>query len=250
MNNVHSPGFIGFPDSKNLVVFIHGFMGGPRQFDRLAKSVSQNGFNAAILLLPGHGVSLKEFSSCTYRQWIEHVREKIDGFSQDYDNIWLVGHSMGGLLALDASVYPSTKLRGVFTIACPFEIKRLSKADIKVRFVQLFGKEDNIIKAEYINRSSVPRKPSVLFHSLAPMIEVKKFMYTTKSKLSKVCIPVKAIYSISDELVSINSLVILKSGLKKAPFEYAVLVESLHGYYTEEDKSSIEEMLLDFIRRG
>ena len=250
MSEVHKPSFLDCPGSKSIVVFIHGFMGSPRQFDRLADAVRNNGLNALILLLPGHGRTTKEFSSCTYRMWKDYVRSEIDKLSYEFDNIWLVGHSMGGLLALCAAVYPNPNVRGVFPIASPLELTFLSPEDIKVRLIQVFYKDGHHIKDEYLKKSSVPRSPDIFFRSLAPMVEVKKLMLFTEKNLTKIRIPVMAVYSISDELISIKSIKILKSGLTAAsPFKYIVLTDSLHAYYTEEEKVIIESALIEFLTK-
>ena len=246
MNVSHAPYFIENKDSKSVVVFIHGFMGSPRQFEKMATFVSTHGFNAAVLLLPGHGQTLKEFSVCTNRQWKDHVKAEVDRLANDFDDIWLVSHSMGGLLALSAAVYPNPKVRGVFPIACPFEVTLLSKDDIKVRLISLFGNDDHIIE-EYVENNSIPRSSGLILSALPPMVEVKKLMRSTKAVLPRIRVPVKAVFSVSDELISIKSLEILKSGLLKAKFEYVVLMDSLHAYYTDDEKQKIEAELIEFI---
>jgi len=246
-NTYHKSAFTSCKDSKKLVVFIHGFMGSPRQFDSLAEVVVKNGFNALVLLLPGHGGTLKEFSSVTSRDWRNYVKAEVSRLAEDFDDIWLVGHSMGGLLALNTSVYPNPKVRGAFVIACPLELNFLSKEDIRVRLISIFGDDDNQIKKEYKSKSSVPRHPLIIFRSLAPMFEVTKLMRFVTADLDKIRTPVMAVYSIKDELISINSLGILKSKLEKAPFEYAVLTDSLHAFYTDEEWKIISGNLVGFI---
>jgi len=248
MNSTHAPRFLENKDSSEIVVFIHGFMGSPRQFDRIAELTHKGGYNAQIILLPGHGGTLKEFSSSTYRMWRSHLYSELDRLSESYDKIWLVGHSMGGLLALCAGRYPSRKISGIFLISTPMELTFLSKEDIKIRLAQVFLDEDHYVNKEYIGKSSIPRTHSMPFHALAPMVEVRKLMSVTRALLPKVRIPVEAVYSVSDELVSIRSLKILKSGLVHAPLKYTVLVDSLHAYFTDEEKELIDKALLDFLK--
>jgi len=248
MNYKHAPRFLENKDSREVIVFIHGFMGSPRQFDRIAEVAHKNGYNAQIILLPGHGSTLKEFSSSTYRMWRSHLYSELDRLSESFDKIWLVGHSMGGLLALCAGRYPCKKISGIFLIACPMELTFLSKEDIRIRLAQVFLDEDHYVNKEYIGKSSIPRTHSMPFHALAPMVEVRKLMSVTKALLPKVRIPVEAIYSVSDELVSIKSLKRLKSGLSHVPFKYTVLIDSLHAYFTDEEKKIIDDALLKFVR--
>ena len=87
---LHAPLFVENPAHKGIVVFIHGFMGSPRQFDRFAETICQQGYSAAALLLPGHGGSAKEFASGSFERWQSHADSEVERFSQDYNNIWLV----------------------------------------------------------------------------------------------------------------------------------------------------------------
>ncbi|MCL2226036.1 MAG: alpha/beta fold hydrolase [Oscillospiraceae bacterium] len=249
MENFHAPSFLENPQSDSIVVFIHGFMGSPRQFDGLAKAVHMNGFNAAILLLPGHGGSLRDFSSSKFKQWQNHVWSEIKRFSRNYENIWLVGHSMGGLLALCAAENPNNKVRGVFPIASPFKLTALSKRDIHIRLIQVLCADANFIKAAYIGHSSVPHTLTMLFSALGPMVQVKKLMHRTKAILHNIHLPVMAVYSAFDEIISIKSLDILKQGLTRAPFEHVILNKSLHAYYTKKERAIIEKTLLGFIQK-
>jgi carboxylesterase len=83
----HLPKYIEHKDADSAVLFIHGFMGGPRQFDRLSQLVYDHGFSASCVLLPGHGVSLKDFSSSTYRSWIKSVSEELDRLEKKYKSL-------------------------------------------------------------------------------------------------------------------------------------------------------------------
>jgi len=76
------------------------------------------------------------------------------------------------------------------------------------------------------------------------MIELKKLMLSTKSNLSDIHVPVTAIYSTRDEVVSIESLATLKAGLTQTTVEEIVLTESLHAYYPEYEQGIIEHALL------
>jgi esterase/lipase len=88
--------------AKPLVVFIHGFLGRPQQFDRLAAFVADQGYRTETVLLHGHGGGGLAFAKSTAWAWeIGFAREleKLDC----PEGLILVGHSIGGLLSLCAS---------------------------------------------------------------------------------------------------------------------------------------------------
>jgi len=247
LSNLHAPLSLKADFAKGLVIFIHGFMGSPRQFDDLAETAYNNGFSTLQLLLPGHGSTLDEFCSFKFQQLQNHVYAEIESHACTYSDIWLVGHSMGGLLALCAAEKFGEGIRGVFSIACPFTLTLFSAKALKLRLTLIFAKRSNPIKSAYLDDSSVPTSSHLIWHVASPFFELKKLMHHTKALLPKIKVPVFAIYSAEDETVSIKSLSTLKSGLGSTSFSSFVLSNSLHAYYTKHEREEIKKSLLEFI---
>lgn len=241
--------FLENPAEKGLVIFIHGFMGNPRLFDGFAKLVNKQGYSAASLLLPGHGGSVKDFASSTREQWQAHVDAEIGRFSGDHSNIWLVGHSMGGLLALNAAVRPDVRVRGVFMIASPFKLAVFPiKANI-TRIKYIFYRKTQPKKIAFLANAGIRFSPGVLIRIIKPFAQLRKIMRGTRVILPDVRVPVTAVYSTSDELSSIKSLDILRSGLSGAPFDQLLLSESLHAFFPAGERAEIDRALIEFLVR-
>jgi len=246
----HEPLFLENPAGNSAVIFIHGLMRSPRQFDKLADVVFRQGHTAESLLLPGHGGKAKDFGKGTFERWQAHVDAEIERLTQIYDGIRLVGHSIGGLLALNAAAKHVGHVRGVLTIATPFKLTLLSPYSSKVRLRKLFLRKDDPIKNALIATNSVTKSPNILWRAIGPTVEVKKLMAAARESLHKIDVPVTAVYSSSDELTSLESLGILSSGLSGAPFEQVLLSDSLHSYFPEHEQAMIEQALLKLLSRG
>ena len=244
---MHEPIFYLNPENSTVVVFIHGFMGSPRQFERTAHSVHAQGFSAASLLLPGHGYSVKEFSQSTSEKWQNSVNAEIERFSLKYNKIFLVGHSMGCLLAINAADKYCGKISGLYLIACPFRLKGLSVQSLKVRLKQIFYSKTHPMKATYFNGSSVPLSLSLLWRSAKPAAELRKLMIISKANLHNIRVPVTAVYSSSDEVVSADSLEIFKTALDRTLLTTIDLSDSYHAYYPEHEQSVIESTLISAV---
>ena len=244
MNNFHAPLFLEGPDDRGLVVFVHGFMGSPRQFDKLAQTVHRKGYSAVSLLLPGHGGSAKDFATGTLTSWQHYVDTEVERLSREYENIWLVGHSMGGLLVVNTAIRYGACIRGIFMIASPFKLTIISAQSLKVRLQLLFYRKSNPVKAAYFIGNSIKFSPGLLWYLFKPTIELHKLMKVTQENLPDVRPHLSAVYSLSDELVSLFSLEILKSGLTGASFDHFVLSDSLHAYYPDHEFALIEQALV------
>ena len=224
-------------------------MGNPRLFEKFTEVVHQQGYSTISLLLPGHGGSVKEFASSTLEQWQGHVDSEIQRFSRDYPNIRLVGHSMGGLLALNAAARLNEQVSGVFVIASPLKLAVApAKANIS-RMKYLFYRKTHPKKVAFLANTGIRFSPNVILRIIKPFMELEKLMHATKGILPSVRAPVTAVYSLSDELTSIKSLEILESGLNGAPFEKLLLSDSLHAYFPANERAEIDQALVRMLER-
>ena len=82
------------------VLLIHGFTGLPAELFLLGEYLNRAGFTVLCPRLAGHGVDEKNLMRTTRDDWFNSV---LDGFAilrGVCDKIFVVGHSMGGLLTL------------------------------------------------------------------------------------------------------------------------------------------------------
>lgn len=102
------------------VLLIHGFTGLPAGMFLLGEVLNHAGFNVLCPRLAGHGTSEQDLMRTNKNDWFNSV---LDGFfilQGVCDKIFVVGHSMGGLLALKlASEY---KIPKIITLAAPIFI--------------------------------------------------------------------------------------------------------------------------------
>lgn len=236
--------------SKGLVVFIHGFMGNPSQFSKFEAFVNDHGFESTSLLLPGHGGPLREFSKSTAAQWQGYVLDQVRQLAQSYGEVWLAGHSMGGLLALNAAIELESSVSGVCVIASPFKLALFSAKANKTRLRYIFYRGKNPIKTALMARTGIRFSPRVVVRIIKPFRELRRLMRSTRAVLPRVRKPVTAVYSHSDELSAFASLGILKSGLSGAPLRELVLTDSLHALFPDNEQAQIEQALLELLERA
>lgn len=228
-----------------LVIFIHGFMGSPNQFEDLMLAVYERGYSYACMLLPGHGASAKAFASHTLADWEAHLYTQINKYAQKYAKIYLVGHSMGGLLALNASL--NHNIAGIFLISTPLKINLFNFNSFTRRLRLLFYTKSNTIKSEYLRANSIKMSIFSFPLLLKPTIQFYKLIRKTKSNLKGICTPVFMVHSQKDETVSYKSAQLLYSGLCNTHRTRICIKKSWHAYYTQEERKLIAESLLNMI---
>lgn len=86
-------------DNDEAVVLQHGFTSTPALFRPLATVLHDAGYTVEVPLLAGHGTSLDDMARHGWREWRDSMRRGIEQVA-DHRAIHLVGHSLGGLLAI------------------------------------------------------------------------------------------------------------------------------------------------------
>lgn len=242
----HSPVCSEYDNSEKLVIFIHGFMGSPDQFADLATAVYDKGFSFSSILLPGHGADIKTFAKYTTQDWESLLQNEIGKYINKYTKIYLVGHSMGGLLALNASIDTQNKIAGVFMISTPVKINifNLKSSALKLRL--LFYPKKHIVKSVYLQSNSISKiNIFSCVYFIKPVTEFFKLIRKTTNNLKNVFVPVYMIYSKNDETTSYKSMKILCDGLLNK--EALTINKSRHAYFEDSERKIICEKLLEFI---
>ena len=94
-------------ESRDGVYIIHGFTNTTYEVKELAIYLSKQGFYTKTDNLPGHGTTPEDCNRCRYTDWIEFVEQGVAEMISRCDNVYVIGISMGSVLALHvSSVFP------------------------------------------------------------------------------------------------------------------------------------------------
>ena len=85
------------------VLLIHGFTGSPAELLPLGEFLNRADFTVLAVRLAGHGTNEKNLSRTTCEDWFNSVLDGYAILKSFCDKIFVVGHSMGSLLALKIS---------------------------------------------------------------------------------------------------------------------------------------------------
>jgi carboxylesterase len=88
------------PGSREGALLIHGYTGFPRELAELGQRLSASGLTVSIPRLAGHGTSSADFLQTGWRDWLRTAVDALAEIRVRCDTVHIVGHSMGGLLAV------------------------------------------------------------------------------------------------------------------------------------------------------
>lgn len=247
----HRPYYREREGADTIVIFIHGFFGSPSQFWELSAIAWEKGYSIASLLLPGHGGSGREFTRTPGRQWVRFAMERIRYYAGQYKHVLLVGHSMGGLVSLHASLFPDTHVSGVFLLNTPLSIHLTARGTANgLKAVFAPQKYLDVVSRSYREVNSVDRMALPQYLRMLPRVaDLQRLMDRVREELAQVRVPVTIIQSRRDETVRWRSAVDLSTGMRQAPCRVVWLRNSWHSYYISGEKEVVEREFVYFLER-
>lgn len=187
---------------KAGVLLIHGFTGSPAELLLLGNFLNAAGFTVLGVRLAGHGTNEQDLMRTTHEHWFNSV---LDGWSilqGVCEKIFVVGHSMGGLLALKLSV--CRKVDKLVTIAAPiFVDESLGAEELPPR--ELCG-EQYVLRPRR-RLKNVPAAVNQIYRKM-PLISVHELfdlMAEVKKNLSKVQTPLLILHAKDDHTAKSSS---------------------------------------------
>lgn len=182
---------------RKAVLIIHGFAGGTYDEEYLANHLELNEkLDVYTFTLPGHDVKSREKATCA--SWIEESENKLKFLIENgYKTIYLIGHSMGGVIACHlATKYKEVKK---IVLAAPAFTHLASEEEGGI--LGAIGKSPEIIKSystdEFFTR--VRKLPMTAVKEFFKLIE--KYQNT----IEEVTIPVMILHGTKDQIVPLTS---------------------------------------------
>lgn len=100
-DEVHQP-FL-WESGDRIAILVHGFPGSPAEMRPLAEHLHRSGWTVQGVLLPGFGPQIDSLAEKRQDEWFEAVQEALKSARNQYRQVMLVGHSMGGALSIQAA---------------------------------------------------------------------------------------------------------------------------------------------------
>ena len=108
-------------ENTPLMILLHGFTGHMEEPHIIAMAEMMTGVGFAVLRaeLYGHGRSGGTFRDHTIWKWLNNIMTLVDYARKElgYKEIWLCGHSQGGLSVLLAAALERDRIKGVVALA-------------------------------------------------------------------------------------------------------------------------------------
>jgi len=226
------------------VLLCHGFTGSPQSLRPWGEFLAEAGLTVSLPRLPGHGTTWQEMARTRWEDWYAEVDRAFDELRAATDEIFVMGLSMGGCLALRLAELRGQAVSGLVLVnpSVTAETKLFLLAPIlKLVVPSLKGLTDDIKKPGMteLGYDRVPVKAAAALPGL--------WKVTTKH-LDQVSQPVLVYRSTTDHVVGPVNIDILRKALPADQLEVRECPESYHVATLDNDADAIFAGSLEFVR--
>jgi carboxylesterase len=222
----------------------HGFTGNPASLRPWGKALAGAGLSVTIPRLPGHGTTWQEMNHTRWQDWYAEVRRAFDDLLTRCDEVFVMGLSMGGTLALRLAEDRAGDVAGLVLVNPSVMTTNRGFAALPVLkwVVPSLAAIGDDIKAEGVTELAYPRTPLKAAHSLAQLWKL------VRADLGKVTAPVLVFRSLEDHVVEAENTAIVLAGVGSTEKTERVLIDSYHVATLDNDAAVIFDGSLEFVR--
>lgn len=243
MKNINLKDEYFYEGSEIGCLLIHGFTSTPAELRELGERLRDEGYSVYGVKLAGHGTTLEDFENSKYSHWISSVEEAYKKLKTSCNRIYVIGHSMGGVLALNlAENYPVDKL----SLLAPALINK-DKTSLLIPILKHFIKytewppmERPAEETKYLlGYSKIP---------LACVHELCKLQKVTKTKLSSINKPILIIHSKNDNAIEEKGIKLIEKSVTSLDIKKVCLDKCGHNITVECEKETVFKEVLNFLK--
>ncbi|WP_188456852.1 alpha/beta hydrolase [Virgibacillus oceani] len=224
-------------------LIIHGYTGGPYEVEPLSTYLKENtNWHIEVPTLPGHGRKLA-LENVSHKNWIAAAEDSLKKLNERYDEVYLIGFSMGGMIASYLTAkYKVDKLVLLATAGKYLSFKQICRDISEVVADGFKGKlRQNKLYLHYKKKlGAVPFKANLEF------LKLVKF---TKPYLKNIESPVMIAQGQQDGMVPYKTAYYLNKEITSKRKEVVFFERSRHLICLGNDKDTLNTMIYQFLTK-
>lgn len=224
---------------------IHGFTSTPAELRELGERIHKLlGYTVLGVRLKGHGTTMEDMEQCKYTHWIESAEEGYERLRKCCSKVFVVGHSMGGLLALHVAAHKEVDKVITLAPAIANNDKVSSLVPILKHFIKYTGWGDGYRPEEEMKYLLGYNK-----FPLSAVHELNKLQKAVRKDLKYVSKPILFIQSKKDQSVHPKGINIIEKNVSTKDITKIYLQNCRHNLTVECEKEKVYEEVIKYIKQ-
>ena len=220
---------------------IHGFTGAPFEVEPIAAYLREHtDWEIAVPTLPGHGESLA-LKGIEYSKWIQHAEDEFERLSAKCDKVYVIGFSMGGLIASYLAVNHKVDRLILLSAAAYYVNPRQLLKDVREMLSDAF--QGKLLKNEMFVRYSRKIKATPITATL----QFRRLVGAVRPILNQVHVPTLIAQGESDGVVPPKSAEFLYRHIGTETKKLIYIKDSKHLICHCSENEKLFEEVLEFL---
>lgn len=233
------------------LLLLHGYTGSPHNMTFLGEKIYQEtNLTVYIPRLPGHGTCSDDFRHSKSRDWLRKVYDSYLNLQLEYNEVYVAGLSMGGLLAiLTAAKFNTRKL--VLIAAALYSSHQLLPLCHLLKYIKPYLPEP-IPESELNGLSEAEKNYRQHYGSgryTAPLAELHKLMLLARKKLPFVTAETLILASRADDTVPLKAARTIEEKIGSHRKQTIIFEDSPHVINDGPEREECAEQIIKFLTR-
>ena len=227
---------------RKAILIIHGFAGGTYDEEYLQHRLELiRNYDVYTFTLAGHDGLFKP--NMTESEWIKSAEDMMDFLIQnDYKTIYVIGHSMGGVIASHlANKYK--EIKKIVLVAAAFRFVGYTEDNFKI--IETLKNTPKIMK-DYTKDEIVTR---FLKMSLPAVKEFANLVKDNEDNLKTIYIPTLIIQGNNDVLVPLETADYIYNTIPSKNKNVLICQDVTHDVFRSERKEEITREIIEFLKK-
>jgi carboxylesterase len=232
---------------RRAALVIHGFTAQPKTVEFLGPYLEHAGFRTVIPRLPGHGTRPEDLEGVTWNDWYQTGLDNFRSLQASHDEVYLVGHSMGGLVAAMIAAQCKVDALVLVATALQFQNPAVKMLPLLGPFIKYWnGGPSEIVDMKLREEAEAARVTYKRF-PVAAFKELLAFSKFVPGVLPKISCPTLVIHSRVDATIAPASADVLFAGLGSKDKRQHWFEKSSHEMFWDFEREVLSQMIADFL---
>lgn len=240
-----------FPGGRISCLLLHGFTATPEEMRFLGERLAALGHTVRGTRLAGHGTHEEDLRGSRWQDWCASARADLEELREESDQVFVIGQSMGALIALHLAAEHPRDIAGLALLAPAIRLRQRWLPWIRpllplLALAQPYQGKDSagdVADPESLTRRLTYRR--IPLRSVHQMLELRRRVLR---RLPSITPPALVMHSRQDHTCDATSLEVLARRLGGS-VDTVLLEDSFHCLSVDVDRETVADRIGSFVQR-
>ena len=235
-----------YKKGKTGALLLHGYTSTPQEVKALGKYLAKKNITVFAPLLPGHGTQPEDLEDVNWKEWVEESKNGLEKVKKHCDNVFVIGSSLGGNLAL----YLGTRrdIKAIISLGTPLVSARMFFNKLLLLFARPFKR---FVKKRYRKKllPIVEKKVQYMMIPTKSVPQMLRIVDEVKAMLPKIKKPILIMQALDDMQLGTRNAHYIYNKVSSKQKKLVFIPDSYHVFVMDKNKSMAFKEIYSFINQ-